>query len=564
MAPVNENVNQLLTDLQEKKADAVQAAQETFKEQMELTADEAAHLEANKKDSVVMVSMTDNNGNETKGSVSDFVQPLDRELKSTKLIDQQRELEEQVRLINSGDITENVDTTRAQIKEKIQNNFKALAVGLKDADDNVDYQKINESAFSAIENYFETLGISKKMHDDKGHLRTDDAVKYLNKIPMKTLLRILPDEFLRTYMTDMEIKTENISAKERLLTTIAYMATTGPDYDYLNEYIDNEERRILVTKRLAQCDMEFSKMLTDERTLAEMVAESKKISPDDDSVWQKYISDPRKVHSIFAQSIVIYQQYKKNYEKLLEEYPDTEENASARELILDQIDESDRKIEVYSSICDLSLMKELWDILVARFKNDRRLTMDYLMKQALDATEKTRRCKQNLPFPGFKGTERKAEQILTNYQLQFTQMVKHYNETIAIINDKNKEENLPTYGVEEIHFPECEKKGISDALVFNIFGMMLCILMGRILKRCTKNDANRFDAITLDAYYKIFCNLGTDVYMMTCIWNMMKPFICYLLDRFCVQVTSEEIEKEKAKQQKRAAATKRKNRFNAG
>ena len=63
---------------------------------------------------------------------------------------------------------------------------------------------------------------------------------------------------------------------------------------------------------------------------------------------------------------------------------------------------------------------------------------------------------------------------------------------------------------------------------------MIVILMGRIMKRFSSNTHTKYDAIMLDCYFQLFCKMGTDIYIMTDIWNMMKNDLVYILEKFYI------------------------------
>ena len=67
-----------------------------------------------------------------------------------------------------------------------------------------------------------------------------------------------------------------------------------------------------------------------------------------------------------------------------------------------------------------------------------------------------------------------------------------------------------------------------------IYSLLMVIMMGRILKKCTKNDATKYDAIVLDSYFYIFNRMGTDVYLMNDIWSRMRNLTGYTLQTWYI------------------------------
>ena len=55
--------------------------------------------------------------------------------------------------------------------------------------------------------------------------------------------------------------------------------------------------------------------------------------------------------------------------------------------------------------------------------------------------------------------------------------------------------------------------------------LYLLILYGRIIKKLCGRNSTKYDAIENDAYFTMYCKLGSDIYLMTDYWNMMKEYI---------------------------------------
>ena len=71
--------------------------------------------------------------------------------------------------------------------------------------------------------------------------------------------------------------------------------------------------------------------------------------------------------------------------------------------------------------------------------------------------------------------------------------------------------------------------------------------MGRILKRCTKNNSDKYDAITLDAYFQMFCRMGTDIYVMRDMWMLTQDFVKYCLEHYYLPGKAAEAAKKGSK-----------------
>ena len=512
-----DNLSKLREDLAKTSAADAELNAKNFNAErdQQLTEEEAAAIEAMKAEMgdtpTVMVTDSDSEGRAVQVPASEYAKSLDDKV---AVIGAGNDM---IKTINSGDIMKSVDSIREDAKNRAVHMFRSMAVNQSALAemDNDSYLEINDAAVAAIQDYFKVE-----------RLKADDIVKRMSKLPMQQIMNILPKEFLEIYLTDSEIKSANVRAKERLLSVIAYLLTAGPELDYLNDYIDEENKLMLVSKRLMQCQIDFAEMLKDDATMADLIARSRAYAPIDTSFWSKYIQIPNRVQNEFAQRIVIYDQYEAAYLKVLEDYPESPENVKARAIILNEIHECQMKKEVYHNICNLYLMRELWGILVDRLTINKKTTMKSLTHEAIEAVDKIRRCKQNLPFPGYKGDERKPEQILSNYIVAFDKMLMAYNASITSIKEKNE------YGSDECGVEPIQIEGYTTAEVMTVYATLLVILMGRILKRCTRNTSDKYDAITLDAYFQLFCKVGTDIYVMRDIWNMCKDFVKYTLDHY--------------------------------
>lgn len=501
-------------------------------EKQELTTEEQETLEklqAQYGDKpILVVNDTDEDGHTSQIPAKEYLKSLDKKVTSIVTPEEgMDEMDKMIKTVNSGDIKQSLDGIKAEARARTIQAFRSLAVNNDDTKSLSDDQiiEINSAALTALQEYF-------KMD----RLNADELAKNLRKMPLDKICEILPESFWSVYVTNNEVKLRNSGARDRLISAIAFLTTTGPEFDYLNEYIEEENKLMLVSKRLMQCQIEFTEMLKDEKKISELVTETYQYVPEDTSIWSKEIKMPNRVHNEFAQRYVIYNHYKKAYEELMTDYPiDIEDekekkiNTRAREIIQQEIDECDMKMTVYMSICNLDLFKELLGILIDRFKTNKKINMKYLTQEAERAIESVKRCKQNLPFPGFRGTERKTEQLLANYLVAFPAAIRKYNEAVdkVISREDATAENLGD--ISKIALPEFE-----DNDTFVIYSLLMVIMMGRILKKCTRNDATKYDAIVLDAYFYIFNRMGSDLYLMNDIWKMMLNLTGYTLQTWYI------------------------------
>ena len=202
-------------------------------------------------------------------------------------------------------------------------------------------------------------------------------------------------------------------------------------------------------------------------------------------------------------------------------------NMKARDLILDEITEATNKMEVYKSITNLDLFKELYAILEDRYMHGVKMSQKFLIKECMDAIERAKKCKLNVPYPGYKGTTNKVDQIFKSYMIAYPQMIGNYNKAILDVCQKVTADGAP---LPETNIEAIALEDYSGKQVAKVFSLLLSVMMGRIMKKCTGNNQTKYDAIILDSYFQMFCRLGMDIYVMNDIWVMMKPLVKYVLD----------------------------------
>ena len=67
-----------------------------------------------------------------------------------------------------------------------------------------------------------------------------------------------------------------------------------------------------------------------------------------------------------------------------------------------------------------------------------------------------------------------------------------------------------------------------------LFGIMVLLIMGRIMKHYMTPTMTKYDAISLDSYFRIFCQMGTDIYILTYFWNLTKDYVEYVYRNYYV------------------------------
>ena len=505
---MSNNITLLENELKQQATAEALAYAEDFSKYGTLT-DKEKELLNNNSENQVVVTEVGKDGNRVSVPLSEYAAPLDSMV--TEIGDVQNAVRNLVKTVNTGDVKRSVSEIKQEAQDKAIRAFRELTITDKEMDD-LDIIAVNNAGLAALQKY---LGVER--------INFDAVAKRLYKLTLTQFAEFLPPEFMNIYTTERERRLNSIKAKERLLASIAYLVTTGPEMDYLNDYIDNQHRLITVSQQLMQCRVDFMEMVKNPKELSKIAAEAALIEPADTSVWSQYIRDPKHVHNIFAQKAVIFAKYKDAYLHLLEEYKD---HADSCAIIQEQIDECDAKYEVYRNVLHLDLMRELSAVMVDRFKtNTKRNGYKNLVREAIAALDRIRRSPQNVPFPVYnEKLVKRPEELFKLYMDQYPKMIEQYNNTLFSIKQKQPEKTTDT-NIEYIAID-----GKFKDTVAQYFSLLLLILYGRIMKKLTKNNMTKYDAIMLDAYFECYCKMGTDIYLMNDVWLIMKDFVSYAID----------------------------------
>lgn len=498
------HIHELNEEIRVNTERAAEEARENFERDTTLTEEEKTRLEEISHERETIVREVAADGTELQIPLDDFTKNFDAKVKEINTMAG----EMAAKAVHVGDIKRTVEDVKKESREKAVTAFKNLAVtDVTLSDDEI--VEINDEAIAAVQAY---LKIDK--------LDSAAITKQMKKLSLNEMAAILPQRFTSLYTLPHELASNNYKAKERLLTTLAYLSVTGPEMDYLNDYIDHENKLMVLSNRIVECQMDMVKVLEDKERMSAIVAKADEISPQDrTSVWAKYINDPKAVHNEFAQLAVMETILKESYEKIYAEYQDDPECCAK---IAEQIHESEQKHDVYLSVTNIELLWQLWSILTNRFKMNRKNNYQNLRREGIAALDRCRRSKLDVHFPVYDPNAAKnPENLFILYMTQYPNMLAKYNETVRTILEKGEEDST---GITPI-----EIEGIQDETVYEYFSLLLLILFGRVMKKLTSNDMTRYDAIELDVYFKMYCKLGRDVYLMTKVWSMCKDFVAYAI-----------------------------------
>lgn len=471
-------IESLNADLDRQKAEDMELAKQNFADSDELTDKDLESLERIKRDHAVVIAETDEVGRK-ETPVEEYTSSI--ESRVTRLTNKLGE-DTTLRMVNSGDIKKTTEELKADARSRVIGAMKSLSYDQSLSDD--DYMEINNQAIDAMMKHF--------------NMKTVDADRLAAKMAnmgARQIAAILPKRFVDIYCGEDEITNKNASkVKDRLIAAIAYVAVTGPEMDYLNEYIDHENHLVEVGQRLIKCQIELTEALKSEETIAAILKRSR-VQLKDYDVWSKYIKQPAFIMNQFAQRAVTHEMLADAYSKLLEEY--TDDDAVAR--INQEIKESHTKADMYRTVTKLEMFKYLLKVYMERLATDKRRSMKLLEKDALDAVDRVKRCKINLAFPGYTGKEYNNQQILDAAKNAISKSITNFINTLDEVRKKvNDDLTVPEYKVDP-----------------NKCALVLIIIMGRLVKNLTKgSNLDKYNAIMLDAYFQLFCGFGGDVYIM--------------------------------------------------
>ena len=221
------NLNKLKNDLEAKAQADYENNSDNYIEGEFTEEDQAVidQMKAEQEDHVVVVSDQDADGNTVQQPISEYAKSLDERV--TEIKDQFGN-SEIIKTVNSGDIVKSTEELQEEVKNQAIQMYRQLANQHQENETLTDEQLIdmNNRTIERLMDYFKLP-----------RLTSDDILPRLKKMTLRQLVTILPTDFVYTYISDREVQANNANAKERLLAAIGYLTVTGPEMDYLNEYI---------------------------------------------------------------------------------------------------------------------------------------------------------------------------------------------------------------------------------------------------------------------------------------------------------------------------------------
>lgn len=492
------NIDRLNAELKKNEERYEEIAKKNFEDAGMLTEEDVETLNSMRNETRLSVVQQDVVGRKSEVSVHQYVSDLEDKIIKT-------ETDPPIKLMDGFDLPD-VSKIQNKVADKVRSQVIDNLTSLTGAEvDNDNFDELCEKAMSALKKMFNT---------DK--LDSNKITKQLMQMPLQAITSQLPDEIVKTFCAEEDLRFHQAKAKDMLITSLGYLIITGPQMDDLSDYINHEHKKMEVLTRMAQCEVDIKTVLTSDETIAEIVDKSKSLRSNEAMSYSEIIKQPDACSLFFEHYAVIAERTADAYRKLFDEFPDSEDRA----LIQSEVDINLKKAEVYRSICDLELFNDRIAIYIGSIKTDRRFSIEFMEKQAADVIDRLNRSKIPISFPGYTGNESSSKEVYLNYINRFAGnkarkiigVVNDYNTAIKIL--ENKEKDVSSLNP-IVHDPK-------------LFANCVLIIMGRITKYLSRNTSTKFDAILLDGYFKLLCMMPSDLFVINRMNQMLVPLMDYV------------------------------------
>lgn len=492
------NMESLQANLRQNEDKNMELARKNFEAAGTLTEEELKTLDTMRNDAQITAVEQDELGRKSEVSVHQFVSTLEDRIVKT-------DTTPPVKLMDSFDLPDVM---------KIQNEMSSkMKTQVMDSISSITGADVDETDFDDLSN--RTMDALRKMF----HVETLDSekiVKKLNQMPLDMIVKQLPEDLIHTFCSDEELTYHKAKAKSQLITSLGYLIVTGPQLDDLTDYIDHEHKKMTVMTRLTQCGIDISNTLTSEESIAEIVEKSKNLRSDQSKSYAEILKLPDACFQFFSQFAIISDRTADAYQKLFDEFSDEEDRA----MIQEEVDINRKKAETYRSICDLTLFQERAEIYMKSIQTDHRITKEHIERQAMDVIDRLKRAKIPIMFPGYTGSESTSKEVYYRYielaagngKKDLRGFVANYNSAITLLDHYEKD-------VTELQPITHDAK---------LFGNCVLVVMGRIAKYLSRNTATKYDAIALDGYFRLLCQMSSDLFIINKMNLILTPIMNYI------------------------------------
>lgn len=491
------NIDRLAAELKKNEDHYAEVAKKNFEDAGVLTEEEVETLDKMRNETQISVVQQDDVGRKSEVSIQQFVSDLEDQIVKTKT-------DPPIKLMDGFDLPD-VSHVQNEMAEKVRSQVIDNLTSLTGAEvTSENFDELCEKTMSALKKMFNT---------DK--LDSNKITGQLMRMPLSAITSQLPDEIVKTFCTEEDLKFHQAKAKEMLVTSLGYMIVTGPQMDDLSDYINHEHKKMAVLTRMAQCEVDIKTALTSDETIAEIVDRSKSLRSNEAMSYSEIIKQPDACSLFFEYYAVVSERTADAYRKLFEEFPDSDD----RFLIQSEVDINLKKAEVYRSICNLDLFKDRVAVYLGSIKTDKRFSIEFMERQASDVIDRLNRSKIPISFPGYTGNEMSSKEVYLNYITRFAGS--YERKIIGVVNDYNVAIKLLDHN---------EKDVSSLAPITHdskLFANCVLIIMGRIAKYLSKNTSTKYDAILLDGYFKLLCMMPSDLFVINRMNKMLIPLMDY-------------------------------------
>lgn len=500
------NIERLNAEIQENEERYAKIARKNFEDagiDGELTDEERRTLEEIRSEKRLTVVQEDEFGRKTEVTAAEYVKELDDRIVKTNTTPP-------VKLMDGFDLPD-----VAKVHDEMADTVKSKVIGqINDLTgtelDTAEFDRLTEETMTALRKMF-------KMDT----LDADRVIGKLSKMPLSVIAASLPRDIITTFCSEDELRYHQAKAKQTLVAAIGFLIVTGPQLDNLTDYINHENRKMTVMARITQCEVDTKTMLTSDESLAQLVEETKHLRDDRAASFEEIIhQQPDPCYTLFSKYAVMSDKMADAYLELMEEFQDAED----RVLIEKEVEINRNKANVYRSICNLDLFNSRAIIYLDSIRNDKRISADYIEKQAMDVVDRLKRLKIPVSFPGYTGNETTSREVYYQYigimigridretKKRDPGVVESYNTAIKMLDrsDKDTSDLMPI---------KHDAKLFADAII---------IIMGRIAKYLSRNTSTKYDAIIMDGYFKLFCMMPSDIFMINHMNKILTPIMDHI------------------------------------
>ena len=495
------NKIQLFEEDQERQFKREQEINDRYNKQATtLTEDEKKRLEELKKkmnidSSGKLLAMVNNEGGQvTEMTMSEYLRTVDENMST---------LQDGTKLINASD--DNVlgmarelvnGTIQAATRDQIR--WKMVDYSL-DPDNEISDEVVDGICARVSKICSELTGIPER------NLKSEAVSEYLSKFTLQAYMEKFPMDVIDAFTTEEQRHDNPIECRQLLTDVFSLMIVEHNEVDDLNQYLNNTEKVVNVLIRLEACGKDLAEELRNPEKFSEIIAKTRLDTgePTINPAVEKYINilkHPNMVADAYAVRYVTMMELANAYEKIKPEYEDPEEIAAVDR----EIEESHEKAARYLNVYHLTDFAEVYNAFAEASKTDKRISKSRMPALCKSYIDKIKKCKVNVSFPGYRPEMKTSNEIYLGYVKQIDAAIDNYNAKIQALTDEDREELKPI---------TCDKETFANVL--------LCV-MGRLVKKLSKNTADKFDSLELSSYFQRIGRMAHNEHDVCTLWDIYE------------------------------------------